>query len=326
MSQLIRYGSHALAGFLPVPGSTRGVSYRSTKTGQFPLDPDTTMAFRFTDDTLTAIVGPVLTFERSGNGTYYGSDALLKTATTDNPRFEHDQITLVSQGLMFEQSRTNLALWGRDLTNAAWTKTNLTTALDQTGIDGTANSASSLTATAGNGTANQVVTSANGSQTVSYSIKRLTGVGAIQISAGNGVYQTVAVTNEWVRFETTQSTTNPTIRVRVTVNGDSVAVDYGQLEQASFATHPILTTTTSVVRAEESCFTTDMTWLAAGLGTLYSKITPLYIQSTIELFALNDGSFQESVYHRMLNSIRSISNARFTNADQWSIEINPGYA
>ncbi len=34
------------------------------------------------------------------------------------------------------QTATNIALWNRDLTNANWTKSNTTVALDQTGIDG----------------------------------------------------------------------------------------------------------------------------------------------------------------------------------------------
>jgi hypothetical protein len=48
-------------------------------------------------------------------------------------------LSSVAQGLLIEEARTNLAIWGRDLTNAAWTKSNMTTAKTATGADGSAN-------------------------------------------------------------------------------------------------------------------------------------------------------------------------------------------
>ena len=46
-----------------------------------------------------------------------------------------------NNGGLIEEARTNDALWSRDMTNAAWVKTTMTTALNAVGIDGTANSA-----------------------------------------------------------------------------------------------------------------------------------------------------------------------------------------
>lgn len=80
--------------------------------------------------------------------TYYPTT----TAAYYGPRLVYDPVTLASQGILVEEARTNVVLWNRDLTNAAWTKTNITAAKDQTGIDGFASSASKITATAGNGT------------------------------------------------------------------------------------------------------------------------------------------------------------------------------
>src|SRR5579871_6199535 len=63
-----------------------------------------------------------------------------------------------SQNLQSWEARTNDALWSNDLTQSAWTKTNVTAALNATGPDNVANSASTITASAGNGTILQAIT------------------------------------------------------------------------------------------------------------------------------------------------------------------------
>lgn len=62
---------------------------------------------------------PRIGFERASVGTYVGRDGLIKTAGVDEPRFDHDPVTLESLGLLIEESRTNylgnsemLANWG----------------------------------------------------------------------------------------------------------------------------------------------------------------------------------------------------------------------
>jgi hypothetical protein len=85
------------------------------------------------------------------------SSGILVSGTTLRTAF----LSSVAQGLLVEEARVNLAIWGRDLTNAAWTKTNMTTAKTATGADGSANGATTLTATAGNATVLQSITSAS---------------------------------------------------------------------------------------------------------------------------------------------------------------------
>jgi hypothetical protein len=82
-----------------------------------------------------------------------------------------------SNGILIEVARTNRLLWNRDATQTEWVKTNITAAKDQTGIDGVANAASSLTATDDNGTCIQTITLAAGNRTGSVYLKRLTGTG-----------------------------------------------------------------------------------------------------------------------------------------------------
>lgn len=52
----------------------------------------------------------LVTFTRASSGTYVGSDGVLKTATTNEPRFDHSPTTGESLGLLVEEQRTNLLL------------------------------------------------------------------------------------------------------------------------------------------------------------------------------------------------------------------------
>jgi hypothetical protein len=50
----------------------------------------------------------LITFSRNSIGTYVGSDGLIKTASANEPRFDHDPLTGESLGLLVEEARTNL--------------------------------------------------------------------------------------------------------------------------------------------------------------------------------------------------------------------------
>lgn len=160
---------------------------------------------------------------------------------------------ITDQGLLVEEARTNVVLWNRDLTNAAWTKSNVTAALDQTGADGTANSASSLTSTAGNGTVLQAITLGSSARFQSAYVKRLTGTGTINMTLDNGATWTAIVpTASWTKLTVpTQTLANPTVGFRIVTSGDAIAVDFVQNENGAFATSPILTTTASATRAAD---------------------------------------------------------------------------
>jgi hypothetical protein len=158
-----------------------------------------------------------------------------------------------SNGLLIEESRTNRLLWNRDATQTQWVKTDVTAAKDQTGIDGVANAASSLTATADGGTCIQTITLASGSRTGSVYLKRITGTGTVQVSLDGSTYSTVDLSStEWRRIVLSGTVTNPTVGIKIATNGDAVAMDYAQVEDGAFATTPILTTTATVVRSADS--------------------------------------------------------------------------
>jgi len=196
---------------------------------------------------------PVTT--RATTATYIDKDTgLLATAAIDELRYERDPIDGVVRALI-EGASQNDALHARDMTNAAWVKTNCTAAKDATGVDGTANAASTLTATGANATSLQTVTKASAENTFSIDIKRKTGTGAVEITVDGGttwVAVTASIsTAAWFRADVTQTLDNPIIGVRLVASGDEVLVDFGQLEEQPRATSRINTTTVAVARSAD---------------------------------------------------------------------------
>lgn len=162
------------------------------------------------------------------------------------------QATPTCNGLLIEESRANALLWCRDATQANWVSTNITPAQDQTGIDGVANSASSLTATSTNGTCIQQLTVASASKTCSVYLKRITGTGTVQVTADGSAWSTVDLSNGlWNRIVLSGTITNPAVGIKIVTSGDAVAMDFGQIEPGLSATNPNLTTTATVTRSQD---------------------------------------------------------------------------
>ena len=193
------------------------------------------------------------------------------------PRFDYGTPgSSTLQGLLIEEVRTNLLLYSRDLTNAAWTKTSCTAALNQTGLDGTANSASSVTATGANATVSQTVTQAATKSVFSAYLKLVSGVGTVKLSQDGGTtYTTVTLTSSWVKYPlAAQSTLNPQIIIQIVTSGDVIAVDCTQFESGSngIATSPILTTSSSVQRTGDVPKTSTIPWFNPLQGTFVAQI------------------------------------------------------
>jgi hypothetical protein len=174
------------------------------------------------------------------------------TAAYYGPRFDYDA-ALTALGLLLEGARTNVVLWNRDLTNAAWTASNITPVKDQTGITGVASSASKITATAGNGTILQAITLASSARFQTAYVKRVTGTGVIEMTMDNGTTWTpITVTADWTRVSIpTQTLANPTVGFRIATSGDAIAVDMVQNSNGTFATSSIWTTAAAVTRAAD---------------------------------------------------------------------------
>ncbi len=187
----------------------------------------------------------LMTTTRASVGYAQNSAGLLLLFASGLPR-------ITDKGLLVEEGRTNLALWSRDMTNAAWTATDMTVAQTATGADGTLNAASTLTSTATNSTVLQSVTAGAAFYTYSVWLKRLSGTGLVQFTVDNGTTWTTAVlTSSYQQFQVPKSAANPVFGIRIVTSGDSVAADFNQTEAGSFATSPIVTTTVSVARAAD---------------------------------------------------------------------------
>jgi hypothetical protein len=221
----------------------------------------------------------LVTFTRASTANYFNSSGLLVSAAVDAARFDYNPSTLAARGLLLEESRANVVLWNRDLTNAAWTSTNVTAAKTQTGIDGVANSASSITATAGNGTCLQAITLASSARFQTAWVKRLVGAGVVNMTTDNGsTWTAVTVTAGWTRVSIpTQTLANPTVGFRIVTSGDSIAVDFVQNENGTFATSEIDTTTVAVTRSIDSAVMTGTNfsdWYNTSTGTFVTDYTP----------------------------------------------------
>lgn len=89
-------------------------------------------------DFTSKVLDPRITFSRSSNATFVGSNGLIQTTTANIPRFEHDPITRQCRGILMEEQRTNLLLYSEQIDNAVWGKGEITiTSNTVTAPDGT---------------------------------------------------------------------------------------------------------------------------------------------------------------------------------------------
>ena len=162
-----------------------------------------------------------------------------------------------NNGGLIEEARTNDALWSRDMTNATWVKTTMTTALNAVGIDGTANAATTLTATGASAMAVQTITLASQADNYSVFLKRVTGSGTINLclaatACGTATACTVTSTTTFTRCTVTATVLNPIVGIQIATNGDAVIADFNQMEPGGFPLSPILTTSATANRSADN--------------------------------------------------------------------------
>lgn len=239
---------------------------------------------------------PSVSFSRGSPATMFNSAGVLVTVTNNTPRFAYD-VNGVYLGLLIEESRTNRALRSRDMTNATWVKSNMTTAQTATGLDAITNSCTQITATAANATVLQTITDATSrARATSFDIKRVTGVGNIDITTDNGTTWTTCAglsNSTFTRYTVFVTNTDPVIGVRIVTSGDVVIVDYAQCEDGVFATSRIATTTAAVARPTDIPKITNLTGIRfnASEGSLYCEVVQgFYGTAQQTYFALTDGT------------------------------------
>ena len=182
-------------------------------------------------------------------------------------------------GFRREAAATNNLLHSRDLGNAAWsTKTNITAAKTATGLDGIANTATTLTATAADAIILQPITLASAARCASAYVKRRTGTGTVSFTQDGGSTWTDITaqinSSTWSRVQITSTLANPSVGFKISTSGDAIDVDCVQNEAGAVATSPILTTTAVVTRnAESLTYQTASNWSDTA-GTVYVEVEP----------------------------------------------------
>lgn len=136
-------------------------------------------------------------------------------------------------GYLAEVSRVNYCLQSEDFTQAVWTKTNVTPTSNAAVAPNGTQTADTLTATAGNGTTTQGITTTAVSWTFSIYLKRLTGTGNVDITMDGSTWVTQTINSStWTRCVVTQTGVAGTSNcgIRLVTNADAVYAWGGQAE------------------------------------------------------------------------------------------------
>jgi len=255
----------------------------------------------------TKRLDPRVTFTRGSTATYVGSDGLIKTAVTNEARFDHDPATGESLGLLVEEARTNYVTDNNQVLLAV---TNSTTS-SAPGVDGVATSGSRITsiaagvASARNAT-NRTIFWPNSSYTVwsfyvkpenttatSITLSAVAGSGAggatfdwstltTTINGANALSASIkAMGNGWyycsVNYNNTLSgTTGYRMEFTFTAGGagDTVSLYGNQVEVGSFPTSYIPTSGSTVTRSADVASMTGTnfsSWYNQEAGSFIAK-------------------------------------------------------
>lgn len=229
----------------------------------FAADPKPTVEGAFVVPALPAS----FSFSRGSVGRNFDSTGANVSTASGTHRINYDRTTHRARGVLIEGSTTNYILQCRNSTG--WTLTNgtLGTAV---GIDGVAASCMLLTATSANCTlvrSASLAGAVGGAYVLSFWVWGVTLTGSIKLTIDNFATETTvtAAVGAWTRVSVSGTYVSGNVGIKLTASGDSIRVDFGQFEPNGTAapTSEILTTTTTVVRNNDSLSIADVS--AAGL-------------------------------------------------------------
>lgn len=284
---------------------------------------------------------PRVTFTRGSTATYVGDDGLIKTAASNEARFDHDPATGESLGLLIEESRTNLVTVSENAAGSLGYTTTATFDLDV------------LTAPDGTTTADRIVTSGAG-QVRSYANNLLlagqTGTLSLFLKAGTITSVTVDFNTTFAQttvdlINGTTSSSSSTIHklpnnwYRVTLTWTATAnkgyrVRYGgagnfyvwgvQLELGSFPTSYIPTSGSTVTRSADVASMTGTnfsSWYNQSEGTVFADTTDLGYPANVggsfwKIFASTSHTSGRNSINMTRSSGGALPEARFGIIDQ----------
>jgi hypothetical protein len=223
------------------------------------------------------------------------SDGLFASVPSNMLAMGSSPVNVLFTGALIEGAATNLALWSRDLTQSGtWIAVTMTATKNAVGIDGTANSATTLTSSSAAGTILQSLTQASAAYTYTVYVKGVTVTGAIQVadypvltpafttlsaancfnSANVGTAPATGQTG-FLRCTVTATSLNPVIGFKFANSGDSIIVDFNQLEAGSTGTSPILTTSATAARNSDLVAITGapLALIQGASGSLFANVS-----------------------------------------------------
>jgi hypothetical protein len=197
-----------------------------------------------------------------------------------------------------------------------------------TGPDGVANSATTVTATAGNATVLQAVIAASTTYISSCYIKRRTGTGTVEITQNNGTTWTaVTVTAGWTRVSLPAATAlNPTAGLRIVTSGDAVDVAFFQCEASTAPTSVILTGASQGTRTADVALVTGTnfsSWYNQTEGSMLAVFSSFLPSGSGAIYTVSNGT--AGTRWAASPSLANINHALFVISNQASINIG-GYA
>ena len=284
-------------------------------------------------DFTTGVLDPLLTFTRSTSGTYIGADGLVKTATANTPRFDHDPTTLAPRGLLIEGQATNLLQQSADWTVSPWSKPATITwdgSTFATAPDGTT-SAKQITVTGGSSAsiAQAVTTGTNrtislwlraGSLT-SFSVgafdsagttwgnnadstcRIISGPGNAPVQQVGGLWSITGLsTTQWTRVQIFRSTTYTNLLAYPgsssgTINGTAYAWGF-QMEDGNGASSLIPTGASTGTRNADECSMTGTnfsSWFNATEGAFLAHARRMRTTDVGRIASANDNTANESI-------------------------------
>ena len=257
----------------------------------------------------------LVTFTRASSGTYVGSDGLIKTATTNEARFDHNPRTGESLGLLVEEQRTNSILHSEGFNITNWSLgANITyseNTADTTAPNGT-NTADKLTANAATSVEYRSIQAQSTSAQVALSVFAKAGThsflqfrttnassghvnfdltsGTLAATTATGiitafpngwyrcvaVFPAVSITN--VQFELVTSLSAIRGEVWTAAGTESLYLWGAQLEAGSFPTSYIPTTSATVTRSADVASITGAnfsSWYRQDEGTVFADFSTL---------------------------------------------------
>jgi len=248
------------------------------------------------------------------------SAGLLESVASGIPRLDYYTSGGVTgcPALLVEPAAINLALHSRDLTNAVWSGTNVTTAKNAVGADGVASGATTLTATAASGTVLQSSSHGQFPRVFSAYVRRVTGTGTIQMTVNGGTnWDTVTISSAYTQVASAiRSVASGTVGFRMAVSGDVIEVDFTQYE-ATNVTSPIATTAASGSRSADVISVSGAVSGSIGQteGTIYMEVDVRNLARETYLIRIDEGAAANVLSLRKLdtNQIRTTITAPTTS-------------